>query len=85
MPQCLALRSRGSEGVVPRLAYIRVAIKGEPDARGFFRAFTVNDQMQAFDGAGFDPGMIKVHQDTIAPSPIEQEIPPCHCTTAGRS
>jgi hypothetical protein len=70
--------------MMPRLAYIRVAIQGEPDARGFVRAFTVNNDMQAFDGAGFDPGMVKVHQDAIAPAPIEQEIAPCQLYYGGK-
>lgn len=56
------------------LAYIRVALASDPDARGMARAFTVNQDGEAFDGAGIAPGFVCVHVDAITPAPIERSV-----------
>lgn len=67
-----------------RFAYVRVAIASEPNRRGYVRAFTVNERMEAFDGAGFSPGMVQVHKDAIVEAPIELHIEPCQLMYGGK-
>lgn len=53
-------------------AYIRVAIVSQRD--GMVTCLPVNQQHEAFDGAGFMPGHLKVHEDSIVPAPLARQV-----------
>ena len=67
-----------------RLAYIRVAVIGEPDSAGQLKAYTVNEQHEAFDGAGFFPGYMAFHKDALVEAPLEEEIDECQLYYGGK-
>jgi len=55
-----------------REAYIRVAIVD--DSRDMVRCLPVNEQHEAFDGAGCVPCYLSVHKDAIVEAPIQREV-----------
>ncbi len=57
------------EQLIGKEAFVRVRVVSV-NARGEAVCQTVNQEHEAFDGAGFFPGHLMVHQDAITPAPI---------------